>query len=115
MTHWGDYMLASLGFLTIGVFLYLIMSKRLSVLIALVLVPIVFALIGGFGLGIGEMMLAGIEKVAPTGIMVAFAVLYFGLMMDVGLFDPIVSKMLLVVKGDPLKVVVGTPGIATRA
>lgn len=108
MTHWGDYMLASLGFLTIGVFLYLIMSKRLSVLIALVLVPIVFALIGGFGLGIGEMMLAGIEKVAPTGIMVAFAVLYFGLMMDVGLFDPIVSKMLLVVKGDPLKVVVGT-------
>ncbi|WHY58851.1 CitMHS family transporter [Peribacillus simplex] len=101
-------MLAILGFLTIGVFLYLIMTKRLSVLIALVLVPIVFALIGGFGLGIGEMMLAGIEKVAPTGIMVAFAVLYFGLMMDTGLFDPIVSKMLLIVKGDPLKVVVGT-------
>ncbi|MFE4707715.1 CitMHS family transporter [Peribacillus simplex] len=101
-------MLAILGCLTIGVFLYLIMTKRLSVLIALVLVPIVFALIGGFGLGIGEMMLAGIEKVAPTGIMVAFAVLYFGLMMDTGLFDPIVSKMLLIVKGDPLKVVVGT-------
>ncbi|MBT2648469.1 citrate transporter [Bacillus sp. ISL-34] len=101
-------MLAILGFLTIGVFLYLIMTKRLSVLIALVLVPIVFSLIGGFGLGIGEMMLAGIEKVAPTGIMVAFAVLYFGLMMDTGLFDPIVSKMLLIVKGDPLKVVVGT-------
>ncbi|TDL91819.1 citrate transporter [Vibrio vulnificus] len=101
-------MLAILGCLTIGAFLYLIMTKRLSVLIALVLVPIVFALIGGFGLGIGEMMLAGIEKVAPTGIMVAFAVLYFGLMMDTGLFDPIVSKMLLIVKGDPLKVVVGT-------
>ncbi|USK67187.1 CitMHS family transporter [Peribacillus frigoritolerans] len=101
-------MLAILGCLTIGVFLYLIMTKRLSVLIALVLVPIVFALIGGFGLGIGEMMLAGIVKVAPTGIMVAFAVLYFGLMMDTGLFDPIVSKMLLIVKGDPLKVVVGT-------
>ncbi|MET1178543.1 citrate:proton symporter [Peribacillus simplex] len=101
-------MLAILGFLTIGVFLYLIMTKRLSVLIALVLVPIVFSLIGGFGLGIGEMMLAGIVKVAPTGIMVAFAVLYFGLMMDTGLFDPIVSKMLLIVKGDPLKVVVGT-------
>ncbi|PAL11869.1 CitMHS family transporter [Peribacillus simplex] len=101
-------MLAILGCLTIGVFLYLIMTKRLSVLIALVLVPIVFALIGGFGLGIGEMMLAGIVKVAPTGIMVAFAVLYFGLMMDTGLFDPIVSKMLLIVKGDPLKVVMGT-------
>lgn len=101
-------MLAVLGFLTIGVFLYLIMTKRLSVLIALVLVPIVFALIGGFGLEIGAMMLEGIEKVAPTGIMVAFAVLYFGLMMDAGLFDPMVSKMLLIVKGDPLKVVIGT-------
>jgi CitMHS family citrate-Mg2+:H+ or citrate-Ca2+:H+ symporter len=101
-------MLGLLGFLTIGVFLYLIMTNRLSVLIALVIVPVVFALIGGFGLEIGEMMLAGIEKVAPTGIMIAFAILYFGLMIDTGLFDPIISRMLRLVKGDPLKVVIGT-------
>ncbi|QTL51367.1 CitMHS family transporter [Priestia aryabhattai] len=101
-------MLALLGFLIIGVFLFLIMTNRLSVLIALVLVPTVFALIGGFGLEMGGMMLEGIIKVAPTGIMIVFAVLYFGLMIDTGLFDPMISKILRLVKGDPLKVVVGT-------
>lgn len=100
--------LALLGFLTIGIFLFLIMTNRLSVLIALVLVPVVFALIGGFGLEIGQMMLDGVIKVAPTGIMIVFAVLYFGLMIDTGLFDPMINKMLQLVKGDPLKVVIGT-------
>lgn len=101
-------MLALWGFLTVAVFLYLIMSKRLSVLVALIIVPMIFALIGGFGADIGEMMLEGIIKVAPTGIMVAFAVLYFGLMIDAGLFDPIIIRIVSLVKGDPLKVVVGT-------
>ncbi|MCJ7988481.1 CitMHS family transporter [Priestia megaterium] len=101
-------MLALLGFLIIGGFLFLIMTNHLSVLIALVLVPTVFALIGGFGLEMGDMMLEGIIKVAPTGIMIVFAVLYFGLMIDTGLFNPMISKMLRLVKGDPLKVVVGT-------
>src|SRR3954462_745292 len=101
-------MLALLGYLTIGVFLFLIMTKRLSVIISLVLVPIVFGLISGAGTKLGPMMLEGVQKVAPTGIMVGFAVLYFGLMMDAGLFDPIISRMIRIVKGDPLKVVIGT-------
>lgn len=101
-------MLALVGFLTIGTFLFLIMTKRMSVIIALVIVPIVFGLISGFGPELGPMMLEGIQKVAPTGIMVAFAVLYFGLMMDAGLFDPIISRMICIVKGDPLKIVIGT-------
>lgn len=101
-------MVALLGFLTIGVFLALIMARKISVLIALVLVPVVFGLIGGFGTQMGTMMLEGIQKVAPTGIMIAFAILYFGLMIDSGMFDPIVSRILRIVKGDPLKIVIGT-------
>jgi citrate-Mg2+:H+ or citrate-Ca2+:H+ symporter, CitMHS family len=101
-------MLALLGFLTVIVFLFLIMTRRVSVLIALILVPTVFGLIGGFGPNIGNMMLEGIQKVAPTGIMVAFAVLYFGLMIDNGMFDPIISRIIRTVKGDPLKIVMGT-------
>ena len=42
-------MLALLGFLTIFVFLALILTKRVSVIVSLIIVPIVFALIGGFG------------------------------------------------------------------
>ena len=102
-------MLAILGFLMMLVFMALIMTKRLSVLTALVLTPIVFALIAGFGFTeVGDMMISGIQQVAPTAVMIMFAILYFGIMIDTGLFDPMVGKILSMVKGDPLKIVVGT-------
>lgn len=69
-------MLAVLGYSMIVVFMALIMTKRMSALLALIIVPIAFALIGGFYLGIGEMMLDGISQVAPTGVMLVFAILF---------------------------------------
>ncbi|WP_047476044.1 citrate transporter CitH [Bacillus siamensis] len=101
-------MLAILGFVMIIVFMYLIMSNRLSALIALIVVPVVFALISGFGKDLGGMMIQGVTDLAPTGIMLLFAILYFGIMIDSGLFDPLIAKILSFVKGDPLKIAVGT-------
>lgn len=100
--------LSLLGFTMVAVFMYLIMAKRLSALVALMIVPIVFAFIGGFGPEMGEMMLEGVKKIAPTAIMILFAILYFGVMIDAGLFDPLIAKIIKVVKGDPLKIVMGT-------
>jgi len=105
-------MLALLGFLTIFVFLGFILTKKVSVIVSLIIVPIFFALIGGFGSEMGTFMLEGITGVAPTGIMLGFAILYFGVMNNAGLFDPLISKVLKMVKGDPLKIVVGTVVIA---
>ncbi|MBN6151669.1 CitMHS family transporter [Xanthomonas sp. AmX2] len=105
-------MLTALGFGMVITFMYLIMSKRLSPLVALIIVPIAFALAGGFGTGINEMMLDGIKKIAPTGVMLMFAILYFGVMIDAGLFDPLVRRILRIVKGDPLKIVMGTAILA---
>lgn len=59
-------MLAILGFLMIIVFMILIMTGRLTAMIALMVVPITFAVIGGFGSEMGPMMLDGIKSVAPT-------------------------------------------------
>ena len=102
-------MLSLLGFLTIAVFLVLIFTKRLSVLLALILVPVCFALVGGFAVkDIGSMIIAGISQVAPTGIMLIFAVLYFGIMIDAGLFDPVISGIVRLAKGDPLRITIGT-------
>ncbi|YCA43031.1 citrate:proton symporter [Bacillus sp. JZ8] len=101
-------MLATLGFLMIAVFMYLIITKRMSAMVALIIIPILFAIIGGFAAGLGDMMLAGVEQVAPTGVMLMFAILYFGIMIDAGLFDPLVSTILKIVKGDPVKIVMGT-------
>src|SRR3954471_7400140 len=101
-------MLAALGFATIAVFLTAIMTKRVSVLVALVLIPVFFGLLAGAGPDLGKMMLDGIARVAPVGVMIIFAVLYFGLMLDVGLFEPMIRRLLRIVKGDPLKVALAT-------
>lgn len=113
-------MLTLLGLGMIICFMYLIMSRRMSPLVALTLIPVLFALLAwslGFYFdslshiqlnGLGEMMLDGVKKLAPTGIMPLFAILYFAIMIDTGLFDPSVKFILKMVKGDPLKVILGT-------
>jgi len=101
-------MLAALGFATIAVLLLVTMTKRASVLVALILLPVLAALIGGFAGDLGELILGGLSKVAPTGIMIAFAVLYFSLMVDAGLFDPLIRGLLRVARGDPLRITVAT-------
>lgn len=93
-------------------FMALIMTKRLSPITALILIPIVFGVIGGFAPSLGEMMIAGITKLAPTGVMLMFAILYFAVMIDAGLFEPFVQRLIALVHGDPMKVVVGTAALA---
>jgi CitMHS family citrate-Mg2+:H+ or citrate-Ca2+:H+ symporter len=105
--------LAIAGFTMIIVFMYLIMSKRMSAMNALILIPIVFAVgLGFYDAKLGKMMFDGVKKVAPTGIMICFAILFFGIMIDAGLFDPIISRILKAVHGDPMKVCVGTALLA---
>ncbi|MEU9572301.1 citrate:proton symporter [Streptomyces massasporeus] len=101
-------MLAALGFATIAVLLLLTMTRRTSVLVALVLLPVLAALIGGFAGDLGELTLGGLSTVAPTGIMIAFAVLFFSLMVDAGLFDPLIRALLRAARGDPLRVTIAT-------
>ena len=105
-------LLAVTGFLMVVVFMYLIMSKRMSAMVALMLVPILFALGLGFAPQMGKWAFDGVKQVAPTGIMICFAILYFGIMIDAGLFDPLIKKILQVVHGDPVKVAVGTAILA---
>lgn len=105
-------MLTVLAYSMVVVFMFLIMTKRLPALVALIVVPIAFGLLGGFGAQLGPMMLTGIKSLAPTGVMLMFAILYFGVMIDAGLFDPVVRKILSLVQGDPMKIVVGTAALA---
>src|SRR5881398_590780 len=101
-------MLTFLAFGMVIVFMKLIMTRKLSPIIALILIPIVFGIIGGFATKLGPMMLDGIRNLAPTGVMLMFAILYFGIMIDAGLFEPFVRRIVRFVHGDPLKIILGT-------
>lgn len=103
---------AVLGLAMVVTFMILIMTKRMSAIAALLVVPIVFGLLAGAGAGLGEMILKGVGQVAPTALMLSFAVLYFAIMMDAGLFDPLVNKVLAVVGEDPMRISLGTAILA---
>ena len=106
-------MLTLLGFGMVITFMTLIMLKRVSPLVALIAIPILFAVLAGVGGDeLGKMMLEGIRTLAPTGVMLMFAILYFGIMIDAGLFDPVVNRILRSVGNDPAKVVFGTAVLA---
>lgn len=100
--------LAILGFSMVGVFTALILSRRASVLTALILVPVVFGLLGGFGADLGRMSIEGLRQIAPTVVMISFAVLYFSLMLDAGLFEPLVDVIVGLTGEDPVRIGVGT-------
>ncbi|MFD5145148.1 CitMHS family transporter [Streptomyces sp. NPDC058401] len=105
-------MLTFLGFAMIATFLVLIMLKKMSPIAALVLIPALFCVFAGQGAQLGGYVIDGVGKLAPTAAMLMFAIVYFGVMIDVGLFDPIVRGILRFCKADPMRVVVGTAVLA---
>lgn len=105
-------MLTILGFTMIATFLVLIMMKKMSPIAALVLIPALFCVLVGKGAHLGDYVIEGVGNLAPTAAMLMFAIVYFGVMIDVGLFDPIVRGILRFCKADPMRVVVGTALLA---
>ncbi|MFG3508381.1 CitMHS family transporter [Streptomyces sp. NPDC047821] len=105
-------MLTVLGFAMIATFLVLIMMKKMSPIAALVLIPALFCVLVGQGAQLGDYVIEGVGNLAPTAAMLMFAIVYFGVMIDVGLFDPIVRGILRFCKADPMRVVVGTAVLA---
>lgn len=110
-------LLTVLSYVMIIVFMFVIMKKKMSPFTALVLIPLIFALIAIFtGVSnkgsIGDFVMEGIKTTSTTGIMLLFAILYFSIMLDAGLFDPITKKMIHIAKGDPMKVLIATAVVA---
>ncbi|HEV2669267.1 MAG TPA: citrate:proton symporter, partial [Blastocatellia bacterium] len=105
-------MLAALGLLTIVALSAAIISRMMSPLVALIVIPIVAALAGGFGLKTGVFIVKGIQNIAPVAGMTVFAILYFGIMTDAGMLDPIIDRILRAVGRHPARITTGTALLA---
>lgn len=108
----SDGVLVVLGFTMVLAFMALIMTRRLTPMVALILVPTVFGLFAGAGLGLGDMIIDAIGTMAPTAALLMFAIMYFGIMIDVGLFDPLIRVITRLLGDDPAKIVLGTALLA---
>jgi citrate-Mg2+:H+ or citrate-Ca2+:H+ symporter, CitMHS family len=123
-------MLTILALLMIIVFIVLLAKNKLSIFGALTIVPFVFGAIATFVTGasfldlfewIKEGILFSVNEetgkvstgVISPAIVILFAVLYFGVMLNVGLFDPLCEFFIKKAKGDPLKVTLATVLTAT--
>lgn len=117
-------MLTVLGYILIIAFLALVIKKKTSAFTGLVVVSVVCGMAACFFYGIPlEKVLDWIKEglfytvndkgkvslgtINPT-IMILFAILYFSIMMNVGLFDPLCVYLIRKAKGDPLKVLMVT-------
>ncbi|HEX4565366.1 MAG TPA: citrate:proton symporter [Vicinamibacterales bacterium] len=105
-------MLAALGVVTVAVLLVLIVSRAASPLVALIAVPVVASLAGGFGLSTGKFIVSGVQQIAPVVAMFVFAILYFGIITDAGTLEPVVNAILRGVGARPTRVVVGSALLA---
>src|SRR6476619_7305006 len=105
-------MLALVGLATVLTLLGLILSRRMSPLVALIAVPTAASLLTGFGMQTGAFILTGLQQTASVAAMFVFAILYFGIMNDAGLLDPIVDRILRGVGTRPRRIVIGSALLA---
>lgn len=105
-------MLALLGLATIVVLFASIMSNKMSPLVALIAIPIVASLVGGFGLDTSKFIISGIKSISPVAGMFVFAIIFFGIMSDAGMMDPIIDRILGVVGTKPTRITMGAALLA---
>ena len=96
------------GALTIAGVLTAIMSRRLSPLVALILIPVLTSLASGFGLRTSGFIISGIESMASVISMFVFAILFFGVLTDAGMMTPLIQWILRAVGKHPVRIVPGT-------
>ena len=104
--------LSIFGIGTIAGMQFAILSKRVSPLAALVCFPVLASLLGGFGLATGHFILAGIQGISGVIGMFVFAILYFGVMTDARMLEPLIGWLLRTIGFRPSRIVPGSALLA---
>ena len=104
--------MAFVGVLTILALLASILSSRVSPIVALVVVPVIACLLLGFGVETSRFVADGVGKIAPIAAMFVFAILFFGIMTDAGMLEPLVARIVRAASGRPTLITTGTALLA---
>lgn len=108
--------LTLLGLAIIVVTVGLLLKGKTHPIVAMTLIPIVGAVLTGAGVAeISDYYLDGLDRVMNVVVMFIFAIIYFGILSDVGLFEPVITALIKATRGTPLLVTLGTAAIAIVA
>jgi CitMHS family citrate-Mg2+:H+ or citrate-Ca2+:H+ symporter len=108
--------LTLVGLATILTIVLALVTRKASPVVAMSVLPCLAALLLGHPLSdLGTFFTAGVSAVMPVVVMFVFAILFFGLMQDVGLFDPLLDGLVRLSGGNVVAVTVGTAALAMVA
>jgi CitMHS family citrate-Mg2+:H+ or citrate-Ca2+:H+ symporter len=108
--------LTLIGLLTICSLVVLLLIGRMSPVLPLIVVPLLGALAAGFGPeAISGFFTDGIGRVTAIATMFVFAITFFGVLQDTGLFRPLIGGMVRLTRGNVIAVTVATAVIGMLA
>ena len=89
--------LAILGYITLAVFVILLFREKSTPAIVLAALPVVTALVAGYDIWtIEEYVSEGMQSVTGNAVLFCFAILFFTIESDAGLFKPIIRALMRV-------------------
>ncbi|MCH8559218.1 CitMHS family transporter [Nesterenkonia sp. DZ6] len=102
-------MLSLIGLAVIVTMTTLLIMGRIAPIVGLTVIPFAGALLAGFTFTeIGDFFGEGIGSVLDVAVMLIFAILFFGIMNQAGLFDPLVRLTVRLTRGNVIAICVGT-------
>ncbi|UDI77370.1 CitMHS family transporter [Staphylococcus taiwanensis] len=107
--HGDSVWLTVMGILIIGSIVGLLIAKKISPVVGMILIPSIGALLLGYGIkDLVKFFNSGLDSVMSVVIMFIFAIVFFGIMTDSGLFKPIVKRLILMTRGNVVIVCIVT-------
>lgn len=99
-------------FVTVGI----LIRGRVNPIIPMTLVPVIGAVMAGFGIeDIADFFGEGLSSVINVVVMFIFAIIFFGILQDVGLFTPVIRSLIKATRGNVMAVTIGTAAIGIVA
>ncbi|WP_217972396.1 CitMHS family transporter [Staphylococcus xylosus] len=87
----------------------LLIAQRISPVVGMILIPSIGALLLGYNVGdLVKFFNSGLDQVINVVIMFIFAIIFFGIMSDSGMFKPLVKRLIILTRGNVIVVCIVT-------
>lgn len=106
-------MLTLIGILIIVTIVVLLLTGKVNPILAMSIIPLIGAFIAGFTPSeVSTFFESGITKVTKVAVMFLFAILFFSVLKELHVFDPLIKKMVAITRGNVVVVAIVTTLIA---
>ena len=109
-------MVELIGFITIGLVVFLLITGKANPVVILAGIPVLAAFFLGYSFSdINAFFTSGLSKVVNVAVMFIFAILFFGVMNHIGLFDPVINFVIKITQGQVILIAIGTVLVGSLA